>query len=241
MDEKLRKLRGDLAKLAILEKAEFFPRFFKTGPGEYGEGDKFLGITVPNCRKVAKKYEPDLNMNDIKGLLHSKWHEERLTALLMLVIKYAEADSETKTEIFDFYLKNTRHINNWDLVDLSCTRIVGDYIFHNKDRQNILNKLAESDLLWDRRIAIVSTLFFIINGDPEPTLRIVEKTLSDKHDLIQKANGWMLRELGKRVDSNLLIDFLKKHYSKLPRTTLRYSIERFEPLTRKKYLQGLFS
>lgn len=240
MDRRICELRDDLAKLAMPEKAEFFPRFFKSGPGEYGEGDKFLGITVPNCRTVAKKYEPKLEIIDIGELLKSSWHEERLTALLILVIKYSKSDNVIKAKIFNFYLKNTKYINNWDLVDLSCTRIVGDYLFYNKDKQNILDKLAESDLLWDRRIAIVSTLFFITNDNPEPTLRIVEKTLPDKHDLIQKANGWMLRELGKRIDNELLVNFLKKHYQEIPRTTLRYAIEKFSPELRQKYLRGLF-
>ena len=240
MSSYLRVLREDLSKLSIPEKAEYFPRFFKSGPGEYGEGDKFLGITVPNCRTIAKKYESRLEIGDVSELLESHWHEERLSALLILVIKYAKSDNETKSEIFDFYLRNTKHINNWDLVDLSCPKIIGDYTFHNPSNQKVLDELIDSKLLWDKRIAIVSTLFFIVNGNPVPTLKIVRKSLEDDHDLIQKANGWMLRELGKRIDNNLLIDFLKTYYQKIPRTTLRYAIERFEPEVRKKYLQGIF-
>ena len=240
MNKRLRAIGEYLATLATPEKAEFFPRFFKSGPGEYSEGDKFLGINVPNCRKVARQYESRLEIDDVSELLKSPWHEERLTALLILVIKYSKSDDDKKTEIFNFYLKNTKYINNWDLVDLSCTRIVGDYLFYNPSEQKILDRLIISELLWDRRIAIVSTLFFIINGNPEPTLRMAEKSINDKHDLIQKANGWMLRELGKRIDSELLVTFLKKHYQKMPRTTLRYTIERFSPELRQKYLRGIF-
>ena len=240
MNKHLRAIREDLATLAVPGKAEFFPRFFKSGPGEYGEGDKFLGITVPNCRKVAKQYESQLETDDVSELLKSPWHEERLTALLILVIKYAKANDVNRAEIFEFYLRNTRYINNWDLVDLSCTRIVGDFIFNNPTKRNVIDKLASSKLLWDRRIAVVSTLFFIMHGNPEPTLWIVEKTINDQHDLIQKANGWMLRELGKRIDGQLLVNFLKTHYEKIPRTTLRYAIEKFSPELRRKYLQGIF-
>lgn len=240
MKESLRELIEELSKLAVPEKADFFPRFFKSGPGEYGEGDKFLGITVPNCRYIAKKYEPKFDISDIGELLKSSWHEERLTALLILVIKYSKADFDKKSEIFDFYLKNTKHINNWDLVDLSCTKIIGDYIHHNPSKQKVLDRLINSNFLWDKRIAIVSTLFFIVNGNPEPTLRIVEKSITDDHDLIQKANGWMLRELGKRIDSGLLVNFLEKHYQEMPRITLRYAIEKFSPELRQKYLRGIF-
>jgi 3-methyladenine DNA glycosylase AlkD len=236
----VKQIKSELLNVANGDKANLFYRFFKAGPGQYGEGDDFLGITVPNCRKVAKKYSKKINDGEILDLLHSKWHEERLTALLILVDKYEKADAQERKSIFDLYLQNTRYINNWDLVDLSSSRIVGRFIYDNQNYINVLDELSKSKLLWDRRIAIISTLYFTFYGDPSPALRIVKQNLTDHHDLIQKANGWMLREVGKRVDDKLLIDFLKTNYNNLPRTTLRYAIERFKPTVRKQYLSGHF-
>jgi 3-methyladenine DNA glycosylase AlkD len=158
----------------------------------------------------------------------------------MLVLQFDKSNTDRQKEIYDIFLDNTKYINNWDLVDCNAPRIVGKYIFDRPSLQPMLDRLAGSDLLWDRRIAVISTLYFIVKGDPEPTMRIVEKLLADQHDLIQKANGWMLREVGKRVDEKLLIDFLKTNYNDIPRTTLRYAIEKFSPVTRAKYLDGKF-
>ncbi|MDX2775879.1 DNA alkylation repair protein [Streptomyces caniscabiei] len=233
-------LKAELSQKSSPEKAAFFPRFFKTGPGQYGEGDQFLGITVPDCRSVAKQFKT-LPLEDIVELLHSRWHEERLVALLILGFQYQKADEDIQTTIYQTYLANTAWINNWDLVDLSCRDIVGAYMYHHPKHRDTLDKLAASELLWDRRIAVISTLYFLMKGEPAPTLHVVGTLLSDKHDLIQKASGWMLRELGKRVDPQLLIAFLRTHYESVPRTTLRYAIEHFPPDVRRRYLAGDFS
>lgn len=225
-------LKKELKSLANPEQAKILQGFFKTGKGQYGEGDIFLGIKVPVQRMVVKKYK-DLSLADTEKLVSSKVHEERLIAILILVHKYEEGGENIKKEIFDFYLQNTKNINNWDLVDLSAPKIVGNYLL-NKSRK-ILYKLVKSKSLWERRIAIVSTFAFIRNNEFEDTLKISELLLSDNHDLIHKAVGWMLREVGKR-DEELLKKFLDKNYKKIPRTTLRYAIERFEESERKKYL-----
>ncbi len=233
-------IRDELIACVDPEKAEVYPRFFKAGPGQYGEGDKFLGVTVPSCRKVAKQYSDKLTLVDIQDLLNSEWHEVRLVALLILTHMFERAGHDMRKQIFDLYLANTGRVNNWDLVDQSAPRIVGRYTFDHAYQQSVLDRLATSDLLWDRRIAVISTLYFIIQGDPRVTLRIVEKLLTDKHDLIQKANGWMLRELGKRIDSAMLVEFIKQNYDQMPRTTLRYAIEHFSLDMRKRYLAGEF-
>ena len=222
----------DLDKLKDPEKARVLSRFFKTGKGEYGEGDIFLGIPVPLQRKVARKY-PGLSLEDAQGLLSSKIHEHRLVALLILIFKYRRSDGKGKSEIFDFYLKNTSGIN-WDLVDLSAQHIIGDYLLMS-DR-SLLQKLAQSKNFWERRIAIMSTFAFIRNQQFEDTLRIAAMLVHDKHDLIHKAVGWMLREVGKR-DGEQLERFLKKYSGVMPRTMLRYSIERFDEDKRKAYLK----
>ena len=219
--------------------AKILQRFFKTGKGEYGEGDIFLGIKVPIQRKLAKKYL-GLKLNDIQKLLNSKIHEERLVGLLILVSQYNKTrDSKKKREIFYFYLNNTAKINNWDLVDLSAPNIAGDYLLNNYSKKNILYKLARSKNLWEKRISIVSTFAFIRQKKFEDTLAISEILLGDTHDLIHKAVGWMLREVGKK-DQNVLEEFLKKNYNNLARTTLRYAIERFEEKKRKSFLYGKF-
>jgi len=202
-----------------------FLRFFKTGKGEYGEGDVFLGITVPLQRSIAKKYL-DLNLKDVQDLLSSKIHEHRLVSLLILIFKYKKADELEKKEIVDFYLKNTKNINNWDLVDLSAGYIVGDYLFQFKKDTSVLYKLAKSKNLWERRIAIMSTFAYIKNDHFKDVLSISEILLNDPHDLIHKAVGWMLREIGKR-NKKVEVNFLNKHYREMPRTMLRYAIEKF--------------
>ena len=228
----LTQLKKELKKLADPKQAEVLQRFFKTGKGEYGEGDIFLGIKVPVQREVANKFG-ELFLEDIEKLLKSKIHEHRLTALFILIKQYERADKKKRARIFNFYLKNTKNINNWDLVDISAPKVVGDYLL-NKPR-NILYKLAKSDNLWERRIAIISTFTFIRNNEFRDTLKIAEILLNDKHDLIHKAVGWMLREVGKR-DQKIEEEFLKKHYLKMPRVMLRYAIERFEERKRKFYL-----
>ena len=225
-------IQKDLKKLANPEKAKILQGFFKTGKGQYGEDDIFLGIVVPEQRKVAKKYS-NLNLGEIKKLLSSKIHEHRLVSLFILANQYQKADKQTKKKIFNFYLKNAKNINNWDLVDVSAPNIVGDYLL-NKDK-SILYKLAKSKNIWEKRIAIMATFSFIRNNGFDATLKISEILLEDEHDLIHKAVGWMLRELGKR---NQAIEekFLKKYYKKMPRTMLRYAIERFSENKRKSYL-----
>jgi len=237
---RLSALKKDLAVKASPEKAAFFPRFFKIGPGDYGEGDLFLGVTVPDCRSIARAYK-DLPLKDTITLLHSKWHEERLVALLILVLAFQRANESDQQEIYEQYLANTNFINNWDLVDLSSRDIVGKYLYGHPQELAKLDTLAKSKILWDRRISIIATFYFLQKGDPAPTLRIAEKLLTDKHDLIQKAVGWMLREMGKRADQQLLLDFIAQHYNNMPRTTLRYAIEKFSPDTRRKLLAGQFS
>ena len=222
--------KKELKTKASSKKAKILQRFFKTGPGEYSEGDVFLGVVVPEIRKLVKKYS-NLKIKEIIKLLHSKIHEERLTALLLMVNKFQT--EENKEKIYNLYLKNTKYINNWDLVDLSAHKIIGDYLL-NKPKL-ILFKLAKSKSLWDRRISIISTFSFIKNNKFTETLKIAKILLNDKHDLIHKAVGWMLREVGKR-DLKTEEEFLKRYYQKMPRTMLRYAIEKFPEKKRKQYL-----
>jgi len=230
----LQKLTKEIQKSYSKERAEHSKRFFKTGIGEYGEGDIFLGLSVPEQRVLAKKYS-NLSMPQIQKLLDSEIHEYRLIAGLILIKKF-EKDPEV---IFNFYIKNARRFNNWDLVDLTAPRIVGNFL---KDKnKKIIYNLARSKNIWEKRIAIVSTLYFIVKENNfSDTLKISEIILGDSHDLIHKAVGWMLREVGKR-NVELLKDFLKINYKKIPRTTLRYSIERFSEEERKKFLKGNFN
>ena len=228
----LDQIKRELMQLSDLERAKKLAGFFKTGKGQYGEGDLFLGIPVPEQRKVANRYT-DLLLDDLQELLNNKFHEHRFTALLILISKYRKAENSDKEEIFSFYLTNTENINNWDLVDLSAPRIVGDYLV-NKDR-SILYKLAKSNSLWERRISILSTFIFIDNNDFEDALNISELLLHNKHDLIHKAVGWALREIGKR-DQNVEERFLTKYCLQMPRTMLRYAIEKFDEKKRKFYL-----
>lgn len=224
-------LQKDTKKLGNKKKAQVLQRFFKTGEGEYGFGDVFLGLTVPQSRAIAIKYK-DLSFEDIGKLLRSEVHEERLIALLILVHQF-QHDEMLQRRIYEFYLKNTKFINNWDLVDLSADKIVGEYL--SDKPKKILFELAKSNKMWERRIAIVATYNFIKNIEFEDTLKIAEILVEDESDLIQKAVGWMLREVGKR-DLKTLERFLKKHYKKMGRTALRYSIEKFPESTRAKYL-----
>lgn len=214
------------------QQAVILQRFFKTGVGEYGEGDKFLGIKVPIQKEIAKKYS-GLNIAGIQKLLDSKIHEYRLVGLLILVNKFKHSDENGKGDIFNFYLKNTKNINNWDLVDLTSHKIVGEFLKDKK--RDKLYELAESKDLWEKRISIISCFVYIKDHDFKDALRISEILLNDKHDLIHKAVGWMLREIGKK-DQQVLEDFLKKHYKNMPRTMLRYSIEKFSEEKRKFYL-----
>jgi len=234
MSNKLTELRKRIKSLASPDTAKTMQWFFKTGKGEYGEGDTFAGLKVPTQRKIAREFK-ELSLSDLKELLSSKIHEERLISLLILVDKYEKGDEKEKKTIYSFYIKNRKGINNWDLVDLSAPKIAGKYLF-NKDKSMLL-KFASSKNLWERRIAILSTYEFIRNKQHDTTLKIAKILLEDEHDLIHKAVGWMLREIGKR-DLEVEEKFLKKHYQKMPRTMLRYAIEKFSEKKRKKYLQG---
>jgi 3-methyladenine DNA glycosylase AlkD len=231
---KLTDIKKEINKNANPQKAELLQRFFKTGPGEYGEGDIFLGIMVPVQRSIAKKFK-DLPIKDLKELLYSDKHEERLIALLILVEQFKKGDEQKKEDIFTFYHLHRKRINNWDLVDLTAHIISGSYLM-NKDK-SLLYKLAESKNIWDRRIAVISTFYFIKYNVFDDALCIAEKLLNDKHDLIHKAVGWMLREIGKR-DMYAEEGFLEKNYKKMPRTMLRYAIEKFPEKKRLAYLKG---
>ena len=211
------------------EKKIVLPRFFKTGKGQYGEGDIFLGVTVPNIREVAKEFK-DINIDIIEKLIHSPWHEMRMCALLILV---NNSKKEVTKDTFEFYLSQTKYINIWDLVDLSAPQIVGKFLL--KKERDIIYRLAESDLLWDNRIAIVSTLTFIRNNDLDDTYKLSLKMMNHKHDLVHKAIGWMLREAGKR-DAKRLYNFVMEYKNIMPRTMLRYSIEKFDKETRNELM-----
>jgi 3-methyladenine DNA glycosylase AlkD len=228
------KIRKRLRQFASKEKAKVLQGFFKTGPGEYGDGDVFLGVVVPDIRRVAKEFR-DASLGEITMLLASTVHEERLLALLMLVHTYGGGDDRLKRKIYSLYLKNTNYINNWDLADLSAPNIVGAFLL-DKSRKP-LYAFARSKDLWKRRIAIVATFAFIKQNDFDDTLGIAKILLTDEHDLLHKAVGWMLREVGKR---SLPVEekFLRQHYKKMPRTMLRYAIERFPEGKRQRYLGG---
>lgn len=223
-----------LRKLADPGRAAHSARYFKTGPGEYGEGDRFLGIRVPVIRAQLKKYEA-VSLAVIQTLLMSAFHEERLLALLLLARKFTKGGEQTKTAIYGLYLKNIHRVNNWDLVDSSASQIVGGYL-EGRDRR-LLYKLVKSASVWERRIAVIATFQFIGNGQFDDALKLAALLLHDKDDLIHKAVGWMLREVGKR-DAAAETDFLQTHYKNMPRTMLRYAIEKFPEQVRKKYLSG---
>ena len=233
----LNQIKKELFRLGDSERAKQLAKYFKTGKGQYGEGDVFLGIPVPEQRKVAKRYV-NLSMEEVQELLRSEIHEYRFTALLVLVSKYRNADSTNKQKIFKFYLTNSGFLNNWDLVDLSAPKIVGDYLATRE--RSLLFKLTNSPSLWERRIAVLATFTFIDNNDFKDALAIAKLLLFDENELIHKAVGWMLREIGKR-DKELLEKFLDEYKSRMPRTMLRYSIEKFSEDKRKYYLTNFSS
>jgi len=231
-------LKKELRAAADKEKATFFPRFFKAGPGQYAEGDKFLGVKVPAQRQIAKNYSA-LSLSQLDSLIKSEWHEERLTALFVLVRKFQKGNSLEQEKIYKFYLAHTEYVNNWDLVDSSSAYIVGPWLDDRPEKMRVLVKLAHSSSLWEKRISMLATFYYINKCKrADEALVVADILLNDSHDLIQKAVGWMLREIGKRVGRQTLVDYLLPRYKTMPRTTLRYAIEHFDPETRKKYLQG---
>jgi 3-methyladenine DNA glycosylase AlkD len=234
MAKSLEEIKKKLKRLRNKEKAKQHQRFFKTGPGEYGEGDIFVGVTVPELRKLAKEYKT-IGPNEIERLLQSPIHEERLLSLFLLNHRFSKEDEPEKKKIYALYLKNTKFINNWDLVDSSAGHIVGAFLFDKSKKP--LYGLAGSENLWERRISIISTFYFIKHNQFTDTLKISNILLKDKEDLIHKAVGWMLRETGKR-DMGIEEDFLKNHYKNMPRTMLRYAIEKFPESKRQRYLKS---
>lgn len=235
--ESLNSLKRELQAKADPERAKSAQRYFKTGKGQYAEGDVFIGLTSPAQREAAKKYWNLVDLKDLQDLLNSKFHEHRQTALFILCIKYKKAkkDNLLKRQIFEFYLKNTGRVNNWDLVDLSAPNIVGE--FSLRDGNHTIRMLSDSGNLWEKRIAILSTFAFIKNRNFGESLFIADKLMNDSHDLIHKAVGWMLREVGNK-NMGVLEIFLSTRYKKMPRTMLRYAIERFPEEKRRKYLKG---
>lgn len=237
MSNIVKEIRESLAVLSIPEKADFFPRFFKTGKGEYGEGDLFLGVTVPDQRSVAKEYYSKIDLKNLSILLSSVYHEHRLTALFILISKFEKTkDQHVKDDIVTFYLNHLPHINNWDLVDSSCYKILGRYAFEN-DKEHLLRELSESDEMWHKRIAVVGTMYYIKKGLFDLTREFVTRNLKHPHDLMHKANGWLLREMGNKNEGEL-INYLNEYYLDMPRTCLRYSIEKLDENVRQDYLKG---
>ncbi|KQS90219.1 DNA alkylation repair protein [Chryseobacterium sp. Leaf394] len=233
----LKELKTALAELAIPEKAAFLPKFFKIGKGEYGEGDLFLGVKVPDQRAVAKEFYTKISLDEIAELLTSKYHEHRLTALFMLILKFEKTkDNSVKDQIVQFYLNNLKGINNWDLADTSCYKILGRYAFENQ-KDDLLINLSESEDMWHKRIAVVGTMHYVKKGNFELTKKLVLRNLFHSHDLMHKANGWLLREMGNKNETEL-IQFLNSHYRKMPRTSLRYAIEKLDENLRQDYLKG---
>jgi 3-methyladenine DNA glycosylase AlkD len=232
----VKKIQIKLRQLGSRKKATDLQRFFKTGPGEYGQGDVFMGVRVPELRKLVKLY-PEITIEESVQLLRSSIHEERMLALLILVGKYSKGNETVKKKIYELYLQNTKYINSWDLVDGSAHHIVGDFLM-DKSKEPI-HRLANSKSLWERRIAILSTFHFIKHNTYSETLKISKILIADEHDLIHKAVGWMLREIGKR-HMPAQETFLKKYYKRMPRTMLRYAIEKFPEPKRQKYLKGDF-
>lgn len=230
-------IKSGLQDLSSSEKKEFLPRFFKSGKGQYAEGDQFIGVTVPDQRKVAKEFVSKISLTQLAELLYSPIHEHRHCALLMLVSKFEKTTAlQQKKEMVAFYLKHRQFINNWDLVDVSCYKILGRYCFENQD-DSILIKLSEEDYLWSKRIAVVSTMFYVKKGSYDLLKKLVIKNLNHEHDLMHKANGWLLREMGKKNEQELL-DFLNIYYQKMPRTSLRYAIEKLDEPLRQDYLKA---
>ncbi|WP_192347136.1 DNA alkylation repair protein [Algoriphagus sp. Y33] len=229
---------ASLTDNVIPGKAEYFPRFFKSGQGEYGEGDQFLGVTVPVQRKIAKAVYKEISLGEIEELLHNNYHEVRLTALFILVYRYQKLTNEAERKLLvDFYLKNLDCVNNWDLVDSSCHHILGHYYLEKE--KALFFALADSGHLWRQRIAMISSYYWIKRGFFEDALGLAEKLINHPHDLIHKAVGWMLREIGNQ-DFEVEMAFLRKHYAIMPRTALRYAIEKFDPSLRRLFLDGSF-
>ncbi|MCB9480697.1 MAG: DNA alkylation repair protein [Desulfobacteraceae bacterium] len=235
----LLKVNNAIINMQDQNTAETIKKFFKTGKGSYSENDVFLGIKVPDLRALQKKLP--LNLEETQALLKSKFHEERFFSLINLIDLYEKANSKEKAFIAEeVYLKNTKHINNWDLTDVSAPKITGHYfLFENYKNRDNLKKIAKSKYLFDRRISIVSTLYFIKHNHLEFPLEISKILLDDSEDLINKAVGWVLREIGKK-DENKLKSFIKTNYNKLKRVTLRYAIEKFDQKTRNEFLKGIF-
>lgn len=232
----IKQIEKDFRKYSDPTKAKHSSRFFKTGKGEYGEGDIFLGLTNPEIKGIVKKYYEEISFKDLLYLIQSKYHDYRMFGLQCLVSKYQKSKTaKERKEIYDIYIDNTKYINNWDLVDVTCYKVVGEYL-KDKDRK-ILYTFAKSKDLWKQRISIISTYSFIRTNDFKDTLAISKILLNHEHDLIHKAVGWMLREVGKR-NQDIEEEFLKKYYMNMPRTMLRYAIERFEEDKRQKYLKG---
>ncbi len=231
----LKVVKAELQKKASPRRAQVLQRYFKTGPGEYGEGDVFLGLRVPQLREIAKRYFVNLSLGDIKKLLESKIHEHRSIAVMMLRLKTEKSIESERDILVHFLIKHRRWLNNWDLIDGNVDRILGPYLDGKK--KDLLYRYARSKIIWERRIAIISTFHFIRLGKFGETLKIAKILLNDEHDLIHKATGWMLREVGNR-ERSVLESFLKRHCRKMPRTMLRYAIERFPERRRRAYMLG---
>ncbi|SDF91778.1 DNA alkylation repair protein [Terriglobus roseus] len=225
-------LKRDVNALRDPERARFLQRFFRTGTGEYAEGDKMLGLTVPDSRKIARAYA-GLQLHDVAILLASPWHEHRLIALLILIAQHDRASQEDRAALHGFYVEHRAGVNNWDLVDTSARALFGEHDLKGR----LALRYAKSADLWDRRIAMVSTFAALKRGETAPTFAVAEKLLDDRHDLIHKATGWLLREAGK-VDHGALMAFLRQHYARMPRTALRYAIERLDSVDRRLWLAG---
>lgn len=235
MNNSIEEIKQALSDLAIKEKAEILSKFFKTGKGQYGEGDQFIGVPVPEQKKVAKAFWKLVSLKELGELLRSPIHEHRLTALFILIFKFEKNKTEQKA-IVEFYLQHLDFVNNWDLVDTSCYKLLGRYCFENQCPQLMLD-LAKSPTMWHKRIAIVGTLYFIKKKDFVLAKTLITQELNHSHDLMHKANGWMLREMGK-IDETELLTFLRQHYRTMPRTTLRYAIEKLDENQRQDFLKG---
>lgn len=227
------KIKKDIRSFSDSERARKALRYFKTAPGDYGAGDVFIGLTTPQARQFAKKYQ-DIALRDVESLLKSEIHEERMIALMILVKRFSAGNEKEQARLYRFFMKNRKYVNNWDLVDSSAPYIVGAFLLE-RDR-SVLMQLARSKSLWDRRIAVVATAAFIKQGESKETFRLARILMKDEHDLIHKAVGWMLREVGKKVSERELKSFLDKYAKVMPRTTLRYSLERLSAKDRQKYM-----
>jgi 3-methyladenine DNA glycosylase AlkD len=225
----------ELRTFSRLERVESTAKFFKAYPGGYSEGDFFLSCGVPATRGVAKQFAK-LSLDELDKLITSKWHDDRLLALFILVGQYKKGSRPERAAIYDFYIAHKANVNNWDLVDSSAQHIVGPELALREDKLDVLRSLAHSESIWDRRIAMIATFAYIMQGEPDDALLIAEILLHDDHDLIQKAVGWMLREIGKRVSRDILLQFLDTHAGTMPRTTLRYAIEHLTQEQRAHYM-----